>query len=405
MVDEPKSFKERSIEAPIDAVSAESTIKNDNGRLPEQSTKLRRNRHAAIFALILLTVLVIGSYLSWPIVRTLILKQMQMNSAHTTTTIKKLDHRMAQLESAKNRYERAIRSLKSTQEAFSKRLDNLAKVLPNPETLINMRQKFTAMEAAIENLDQKSSGVSFKVLEKELDSLKHRYTELVSQPNRINNAEMTKQNIALAAENSQLFETLSTLQTRLTLLEKSLKQGALTRKSTGLEQSLIVAVGQLRETVLSGRPYAEPLEAVVALSKKKNELAEAIAALTPKKKQGIVTLRALADQFPSIARAVIRAEMKNDGGFLNRIWQRVSSLVTIRRVGEIDGAETDAILARAERRLIAGELAAAINIIEGLKGPASAAVQVWLDQAKIHLSAVLALARMQRQAIVSLKDS
>ena len=228
---------------------------------------------------------------------------------------------------------------------------------------------------------------------------------MVNHPNRINFADTTKQDEALANENSQLLEMLSTLQKRLTLLEKSKKRDALARKNTGLEQSLIVAVGHLRETVLSGRPYAEPLDSVIALSKKNNHLEEAIATLTPKKKMGIVTLRALVDQFPSVARAVIKAENQDSGGFLHRTWQRVRSLVTIRRVGEIDGTETDAILARAEQRLIAGELAAAINIIEGLKGPTSAALQVWLDQAKTRLSAVLALAEMQRQAIGRLADS
>ena len=158
-------------------------------------------------------------------------------------------------------------------------------------------------------------------------------------------------------------------------------------------------MGQLRQTGLSGHSYAGELDAVAALSKMNNYFAGAIATLTPTKKHGIVTLRALADQFPSLARAVIKAEKKDSDEFLRRTWQRVSSLVTIRRIGEIHGEETDAILARAERRLIAGELTAALNLMESLKGPASAAAREWLDQAKTRLGAVLALAEMQNRAI------
>ena len=405
MIDEAKSRKEGKIGDPVDATSAEFVEKDDDGRQPEQTTKRRRISLWAMSALIILAALVIGSYLIWPIVSTLILDQLQTNSTHTTAAIKKLNNRITLLEAAKHRYERAISSVKDTQDSFSKRLDNLTKALPNNETLIILRQNFAAMEATIANLDQNSSSISFKKLEQELESLKARYTELVNLPNPINYAKTAKKNSALAAENSQVLDTLSTLQTRLTVLEKSLKHDVLARKNTGLEQSLILAVGQLRETVQSGRPYAEPLDAVVALSKKNTNLDEAISILTPHKKQGIITLRALADQFPSVARAAIMAENADGGEFLQRTWQRVSSLVTIRRVGEIDGAETDAILARAERRLIGGELVAAINVIENLKGPANAAVQDWLNLANNHLNAEVALAEMQRHAIDSLADN
>ena len=100
MVDGPKSLNESNIEEPVDAVSAESIKSNDKGRLSEQSKKPRHISRAAIIALILLFILVIGSYLSWPIVRTLVLEQMQTKSAHTATAIKKLGLRMAQLEAA-----------------------------------------------------------------------------------------------------------------------------------------------------------------------------------------------------------------------------------------------------------------------------------------------------------------
>ena len=103
--------------------------------------------------------------------------------------------------------------------------------------------------------------------------------------------------------------------------------------------------------------------------------------------------------------ALIKTEKKKSDEFLERTWQRVSSLITIRRIGEIHGEETDAILARAERRLIAGELTAAIDLMENLKGPASAAARDWLDKAKAHLSAALALAEMQNRAISKLADN
>ena len=100
----------------------------------------------------------------------------------------------------------------------------------------------------------------------------------------------------------------------------------------------------------------------------------------------------------------MKADKKDGDGFLQRTWQRVGSLITIRRVGEVDGEETDAILARAERRLIAGELAATIELMESLRRPASVAAQPWLDRAKTRLRAEHALADLQNQVITGLAD-
>ena len=78
--------------------------------------------------------------------------------------------------------------------------------------------------------------------------------------------------------------------------------------------------------------------------------------------------------------------------------------MTVRRVGEVEGAETDAVLARAERRLAAGELAAAVGLIEGLDGPAIEAARDWLARAKARQTALAALAGLQRRAIAGLAD-
>ena len=185
MVDQVKSPKEGEIEKPADTISAGSIKKGEQGRQPETSTPPVRISRRVIMALILLVALVIGSYLGWPKVRTLILDQLQTDSPQTNAAFEKLSHRVARLETANNKYERAIGSLKSIQGTISLRLDNLAKALPKSETLINLRRKLATMETTIANFDQKSGSSSFETLEQEVESLKTLYTELVSQPNQI----------------------------------------------------------------------------------------------------------------------------------------------------------------------------------------------------------------------------
>ena len=401
MVDETNSRKEGQTNVPADA-ELTKPIKKD-GELERPSQKLKGGR-GPFLVLIILAVVIVGSYLSWPMVSGLILEKLQAEAPQTVTALKELDRRMAQLEAANKRYKTAIGSIKDAQAEISKHLVDLAKTVPGTDILANLGRKLEAIEETIADLDEKTGRTAFDMLAEELEGLKSRYTELADEPGRITDADVTEKTAELTAANSQLHQTMAALQARLELLENSVQQDALSREKTGLEKSLVVAVGQLQQTVLSGRPYVEPLATVAALAKKNEKFTAAILTLTPKAKNGVDTQRTLSDQFPSVARTVMKADKKDGDGFLQRTWQSVGSLITIRRVGEVDGEETDAILARAERRLIAGELAATIELMESLRRPASVAAQPWLDRAKTRLRAEHALADLQNQVITGLAD-
>ena len=401
MVDETNSRKEGQTNVPADAELTKPIKKN--GELERPSQKLKGGR-GPLWVLIILAVVIVGSYLSWPMVSGLILEKLQAEAPQTVAAIKELDRRMAQLEAANKRYKTAIGSIKDAQAEISKHLVDLAKTVPGTDILANLGRKLEAIEETIADLDEKTGRTAFDMLAEELEGLKSRYTELADEPGRITDADVTEKTAELTAANSQLHQTMAALQARLELLENSVQQDALSREKTGLGRSLVVAVGQLQQTVLSGQPYEEPLTRMAALAKKNENFTTAILTLTPTAKQGVATQRALSDQFPSVVRTVMKADKKDGDGFLQRTWQRVGSLITIRRVGEVDGEETDAILARAERRLIAGELAATIELMESLRRPASVAAQPWLDRAKTRLRAEHALADLQNQVITGLAD-
>ena len=404
MVDETNSRKEGQPNVPANAELTKSIEKDGElEELERPSHKLKGGR-GPLWVLIILAVVIVGSYLSWPMVSGLILEKLQAEAPRTMAAIKELDRRMAQLEAANKHYKTAIDSIKDAQAEISKHLVDLAKTVPGTDILANLGRKLEAIEETIANLDQRTGGDAFDMLAQEMERLKSRYTELADRPDQIDNADITEKTAALAAANSRLHQTTAALQARLELLESSVQQDALSREKTGLGKSLVVAVGQLRQTVLSGRPYVEPLATVAALAKKNEKFTAAILTLTRTAKKGVATQRVLSDQFPSVARTVMKADKKDGDGFFQRTWQRVGSLITIRRVGEVDGEETDAILARTERRLVAGELAATIELMESLRGPASVAAQAWLDRAKTRLRAEHALADLQSQVITGLAD-
>jgi hypothetical protein len=83
----------------------------------------------------------------------------------------------------------------------------------------------------------------------------------------------------------------------------------------------------------------------------------------------------------------------------DRIWARVSSLVTVRPVGEVAGESVAAVLSRAEAALARGDLAEAAKQMNALAGPARAAAEAWLADARARLVTDAALVEIERAAL------
>jgi hypothetical protein len=382
---------------------------------PEQGKK-GRGGWGPLLALAVFVLAVLGLYLSWPALQQSLLARLPQPASQAMEAVRALDRRMVQLEAANAQYDNAIAAMKKAAADAAKQLDGLANSMPGGEALGNLGQKLAALEETIAQLWQRmkqeseappraglksEDGVgALAMFNRQLEAVKARLNELAAGGSGSDNT--TAGLAALTAANERLRQTVSALRERLAKLEQAVRQSMRTRRSGGTADGLILAAGQLRQTVLAGRPYEAPLTALAALADQDEALLPAIGALKPFAKGGVVTRRALSDQFSALTRVVLRADQKDGGGFLQRTWQRISSLVTVRRVGEVAGVETDAILARTERRLAADELAAAIKLMDGLDGPAGAAARAWLDRAKARLEAEAALETMQAQIIAAM---
>jgi hypothetical protein len=89
------------------------------------------------------------------------------------------------------------------------------------------------------------------------------------------------------------------------------------------------------------------------------------------------------------------APEEGDAPFIDRVWDRAQGLITIRR-GEnfVVGNPSATTLGHAQAALEAGDLAAAVEAVESLKGEPAQAMADWLADAKALLGARSALAAM-----------
>ena len=140
-----------------------------------------------------------------------------------------------------------------------------------------------------------------------------------------------------------------------------------------------LAASALSEAADTSRPFAEELAAIAPLLPSSAD-AQALSAYA---RQGAPTLASLAQAWPDYAaRAALAARARTEGsGLLDRIARAIAAVLTIRRVDRLEGADTDAVLARATRRIEDGDLDGALRELDALPAPARDATAAWRARA------------------------
>jgi len=193
-----------------------------------------------------------------------------------------------------------------------------------------------------------------------------------------------------------LVNRIAGLEQRLDRLEKTL---ASANPSNGFQASALAFVlGQLGDTINSGRPFGADLDRVSALaatmpnsgdpSAAPTRIMVTIAELRGHSARGVSTVAQLQREFGDMARAVLAASSGAPGGdWTDAVRARLSSVVTVRRTGDLAGNTPEAHIARAEVQVNAGQLEAAINELSGLEGSGAEAAAPWLARAQSRVAA------------------
>ena len=171
--------------------------------------------------------------------------------------------------------------------------------------------------------------------------------------------------------------------------------------------ALLLAAGDLRAAVRGGA-YRVELDAVAQLIegsawREDASVRDALATLARYKETGVPTLAQLRARLAGSAGAIAGARVA-PGTWVDRLLDRAAQVVVIRKVGEIEGENAEARLARAERRLEAGDVAAAVSELGGLGGGAAQAAAPWLADAAAALAGERAAAALYARIARLLTD-
>ncbi|MBM3479134.1 MAG: hypothetical protein FJX69_07940 [Alphaproteobacteria bacterium] len=219
---------------------------------------------------------------------------------------------------------------------------------------------------------------------------------------------------AVAAENQRLATELAALREDLSRLSGAREAEARLADERRAEERLAAArredadratrigpaVAALRAALARGGDAGAERAALRTLASGQPRLAAALAQVEDRLAASPPPPEELRARFPGLAAAALRAARATapSSGWWEAALSRLSALAAVRRVGEVEGEDAEALLARAERRLQAGELAAAIDLVARVAGPAAPVLAPWLAQARARAALDDALAGLARAA-------
>lgn len=202
---------------------------------------------------------------------------------------------------------------------------------------------------------------------------------------------------AMRAENKALSDRLARATDRLAALEARAGGADENRR----ESAFMLAVGQLRDAVRSGRPYADALGSLRTIAGDDRDAAAALAALERHAASGVADPATLRARFAAVATRIATAVSQPREGWFDQTLGRLSGLISVRRTGPAaaagDGPE--AAVARAELALAAGDVNGAVAALDKLTGAAADAAAPWLAGARARIAVDGAVAELDALAV------
>lgn len=194
---------------------------------------------------------------------------------------------------------------------------------------------------------------------------------------------------ANAAQRTALQTQIADLQARFTALSEA--------RLNALREPLLqlIAFSEARELARRGSSFAREATLLGSYAEAQGgTLKSAFAALQPFAERGIPSSAVLVARFPGLAeqqRATpgSEADTAADKPWWQRAVDRVTGLVSIRRVGSVDSSSIEGKLETAEAALRDGDLAAAVAALDGVA--LIPALQDWREQAQARLDLDAAL--------------
>ena len=265
------------------------------------------------------------------------------------------------------------KSLVSRLEVVENEIKNLAENIEMRDGPGSFEDRLAAVENEIRKITDLGSNSAKELAEGSANALKAR-------------AEM--QIMAVVEEKTkEIDRDVSILTSRILELERQKAEHSESLSVNRAEGLLMFAIGKLKSVALTGEKFDKEWETSFFLASENPLVREGLASIKPFAESGVTSIRGLQTELTLLAdRATKMSPSEDNPRWINQILERISSLITVRRIGPNAAAGKDhiALMARAEISLSEGDLPEAIKAISDLTGKQSELFEPWLAKARIR---------------------
>lgn len=293
----------------------------------------------------------------------------------------------------------AFSDIEGERDALNKKLATLIDRMGSLEQQLGDMRKM--VEATTVSGDAVDANKTLQALSGRLLKIEQSNAAVGTVMDRLNRLEQDVSDATRAAAepSAKVTAAMGEMAKRLNSLEAGSENRGRQTAEQSNAQALVLAVGQLRETLRGGEPYSQALQTLLRLGGGDPQITRVANSLMSNAASGVVSLKTLTRDYAAVA-SDIAAMPTAGGGFFAQTLNRLTSLVKVRRVdqaGENSGS-AGALTDKAGRALSDGDLQTAVSALQELKNP-PATVLAWTRRAKTRLAAERALASLNVYAV------
>jgi len=231
----------------------------------------------------------------------------------------------------------------------------------------------TSPEGAVQEVDGRLAGLSQR-----LDALEAAAPDTATGAAEEQLADMSARVEALEAAGGEVDDLVA----RLAGIEEQLSSvvSELGERADEPRAALVLAASSLRAAIERGGSFEAELEIYAALAPE----AEGVAELGAHAANGVDSNAELIADLPGAVDRMLIAgrERREADGVLDGLWQSARDLVTVRPVGVVEGDGVDAVIARLEAAVRAGDHGRALDEYDALPSAAQAAGADFMDRVR-----------------------
>ena len=213
---------------------------------------------------------------------------------------------------------------------------------------------------------------------------------------------------AIAADQQRVTASLNDAANRIARLELQVQQQATAQRN---EKATVLALAELKDRLAGSGPFDGPVGVLKSAAGDDPAAAPALATLDRFAARGVASRAKLAEELAGLPAAINQPlPPAADADMWQRMKARMGKLVTVYRIDDSGSAENlppgpDHNLAVAAAALRAGDLAGAVQAVEGIDGHAGDVVKPWLGEAGDRLAVEDAVGRLATLATQRLQGT